>query len=151
MTPTILIIDPDHEVARETGDYLARMLPCEIVHFADPLDATHYIREHHVKVTVAVIELVMAHRNGLEIITELNAHYPHIVIVATCWKDGLVGKFDYLPVAQLLGASATLAKPFTPRQVFDTVAMLLVAEAEVGDGGRRRAPILTLSSKLRAV
>ena len=73
---------------------------------------------------LVVTDLIMPGKEGLETIIELHRLQPALKIIAIS-GGGRVGPEDYLTLAERLGASKTLAKPFTAEEILEAVACLL--------------------------
>jgi DNA-binding response OmpR family regulator len=72
-----------------------------------------------------ITDLLMPDRDGLELIREARRDYPGMRIIAMS-GGGKVGREHYLKIAKGMGADATLAKPFLPRDLCDAVDHVLV-------------------------
>lgn len=59
-----------------------------------------------------ITDLLMPEKDGIEIIMEARRDHPAIRIIAMS-GGGMAAPSEYLPMAELLGAERTLAKPFT--------------------------------------
>lgn len=73
---------------------------------------------------LVVTDLLMPEKEGLETITELRRSIPGIKIIAMS-GGGRIGAYDYLTIAQRLGASQTLAKPFSRGEIIDAINRVL--------------------------
>lgn len=82
---------------------------------------------------VVVTDLLMPEKEGIETIVELRDRYPAVGVVAV---SGAGGPEEDGPLtdAQLLGAHATLAKPFSVEEFQETVGRVLEA-VRAGRGG----------------
>jgi len=67
-----------------------------------------------------VTDLFMPGREGISTIEGFKAEFPGTRIIAVSAGGG-TGKRDFLPVAALVGADATLRKPFTADQLIEAV------------------------------
>ena len=74
---------------------------------------------------LVITDLYMPEKEGIETIQELRAERPDLPILAV--SGGILGDKSGLTDAELFGASATLAKPFTTEQLQSTVARLLAS------------------------
>ena len=73
---------------------------------------------------LVLTDIVMPEKEGMELIMELRRDHPDLPIIAMSGGNaGFSG--SYLTVASKLGASATLAKPFTASQLLMAIAQLL--------------------------
>lgn len=75
---------------------------------------------------VVITDLIMPEREGIETIQELRGEFPGLKILAISGA-GSVEEGGPLMDAELLGADASLAKPFQPDQLLRSVASLLDA------------------------
>ena len=64
-------------------------------------------------IDLLITDLVMPEKNGIDMIMEFKKTYPDIKIIAISGGGGITGRFDYLPIAKLVGAKDTLKKPFS--------------------------------------
>jgi DNA-binding response OmpR family regulator len=77
---------------------------------------------------VAVLDLLMPEMEGLETIRELKSLKPAMPLIAIT-GGGRGSPGDYLRAARLLGAAATLQKPFSIQELLSTVRACLVTAA----------------------
>jgi len=64
-------------------------------------------------IDLLIADLVIPEKNGIDMIMEFRKIHPDIKIIAISGGGGITGRFDYLPIAKLVGAIDTLKKPFT--------------------------------------
>ncbi len=117
----ILVIDDDAAVRRIIGRILERA--DHAVEFAaNGAEGLQKFRTR--RPDLVITDLYMPEKEGIETIQELRAEWPDLRILAV--SGGLYGDIaGPLIDAELLGASATLAKPFTPDELQAAVARLL--------------------------
>jgi len=72
---------------------------------------------------MVITDILMPDQDGLGIIRCIRQEYPAVKILAISGA-GAVGTLDLLVAAGRLGADATLAKPFLPEQLFESVNRL---------------------------
>lgn len=73
---------------------------------------------------LVLTDIVMPEKEGMELIMELRRDHPNLPIIAMSGGNaGFSG--SYLTVASKLGASATLAKPFTASHLLTAIEQLL--------------------------
>ena len=73
---------------------------------------------------VVITDVFMPTRDGLETIQYFHAQYPAVPIIAMTGGSP-TGKIDeYLQVARVAGARATLRKPFAAQALLDSVSAL---------------------------
>jgi CheY-like chemotaxis protein len=68
-----------------------------------------------------ITDLVMPEMNGIDLVIAIKNKNPDQKIIAMSGGGGITGRFDYLPVVQLLGADKIFAKPFDLREVLAAV------------------------------
>lgn len=76
---------------------------------------------------LVITDLVMPDKNGIDLILELKNRYPDLQILAISGGGGLNSKFDYIPIAELIGAKSVMRKPFNLVELRDAVNELLEA------------------------
>jgi len=73
---------------------------------------------------LAITDILMPDMDGLELITLLRKDYPDLKIIAMS-AGGRIGPEAYLEIASKLGAVGVLRKPFTQRELLDSVRTIL--------------------------
>ena len=126
---TILIVDDDPSVRRFLGDTL-RPVGYLVVEASSGNQALHQLRQR--KVDLVITDLIMPDQEGLEAIPLIRKEFPNITVLAISGGFGA----QFLPVAEMLGAHATLSKPFTADTLKDMVRSVLGRGPErTGPGG----------------
>lgn len=74
---------------------------------------------------LVITDLVMPDKNGIDLILELKNRYPNVRILAISGGGGLNGRFDYIPIAELIGARSVMRKPFNIVELRETVKGIL--------------------------
>ncbi len=87
------------------------------------VDAEEISRENNIELLIA--DLVIPEKNGIDMIMEFRKIYPNMQILAISGGGGITGRFDYLPIAKLVGAKMTLKKPFTTTELRSSVKNIL--------------------------
>lgn len=77
---------------------------------------------------LAIIDIYMPNRDGLEVIIELRQTHPELRMVAVS-STALYGRADQLRTARAFGAHAALAKPLDAVEVDDVIQRLVSARA----------------------
>ena len=77
---------------------------------------------------MVITDILMPDQDGLGVISSMRQEAPEVKILAIS-GGGVVGNLDLLVAAERLGADATLAKPFLPEQLFESVKGLALAKA----------------------
>jgi len=74
---------------------------------------------------LVITDLVMPEKSGLDLIMELRKLDPGVKVIAISGGGGIHGRFDYLPIAKLIGALRIVKKPFQVKEVKEAVASLI--------------------------
>lgn len=72
------------------------------------------------KFDLIITDIIMPKKEGIETILELKKNNPALKVIAIS-GGGRKGSMDFLQVAQVVGASATIAKPFEPDELVAAV------------------------------
>ena len=92
----------------------------EVVLAADGLEG---MRQYHsTPVDLAVVDLFMPNREGLETIKELKQQFPDFPIIA---MSGDSAALPLLSIARRLGATEVLQKPFLPGELLEAIKHVL--------------------------
>ena len=73
---------------------------------------------------LVITDVFMPGQDGIVTLIHLRKAFPHLRVIVMSGGDS-TGSIDLLPDAALLGASATLAKPFHKHQLVDVVQQVL--------------------------
>lgn len=76
-------------------------------------------------VDLVITDLVMPGKNGIDFILELKKNYPDCRIIAMSGGGGIAGRFEYLPIAKMIGAAGLLEKPFSTEALRELVNKVL--------------------------
>lgn len=119
----VLIADDD----RELRAALRRILEGEghtVREAGDGVAAEH--ADNDLPADILVVDVHMPHRDGIETLRSFRKRARPAKIVVTSESGGCrLCRVDYLPMAQRLGADATLRKPYERDEVLQTMARLL--------------------------
>jgi CheY-like chemotaxis protein len=120
MGKCILVIDDEEYIRRMIG-FVLEGSGFEVIQAASTEDGLEIMRTYHPD--VVTLDLMMPERSGLDLLATKQADpqicdIPSIIITA-------VGIRADLEKARQLGASATLNKPFSQRQLVDTIRSVL--------------------------
>lgn len=77
---------------------------------------------------VAIVDLIMPEKEGLETIRELKRDYPKLAIIAISGGGDIVRK-NFAQAAEVFGASAMLEKPFGGDELLSTVSSVVAGNA----------------------
>lgn len=117
----ILIIDDDGDL-RSTMRRILEKDGHRVREAADGAEGISLFREQIPDLVIT--DLIMPEKEGIETIQELSAEAPDVPILAVS-GGGAVGPGGPLMDAELLGATATLAKPFSVETLQEKVRSLL--------------------------
>ncbi|MBL9138593.1 MAG: response regulator [Verrucomicrobiales bacterium] len=119
--PRILLVD-DNDAIRTVLHRLLARSGFDVVEARNGVEAlaAHKARPADIVVT----DLIMPEKEGLETILELRRMQPRLRIIAMS-GGGRVRAQDYLKLASALGASRTLAKPFSEAELLKAIQELL--------------------------
>jgi CheY-like chemotaxis protein len=115
----VLVMD-DEADARMLIEEILVSAGHEVVLAADGLEG---MRQYHsTPVDLALVDLFMPNREGLETIKELKRQFPDFPIIAMS-GDSLA--LPLLSVARRLGAAEVLQKPFLPEELLEAIKHVL--------------------------
>ncbi|HED34869.1 MAG TPA: response regulator [Gammaproteobacteria bacterium] len=117
----ILVVDDDKSVLTFIEQALCdshHVYTSETVHDAEEITSNNDIE-------LLIADLVIPEKNGIDMIMEFKKTYPNIQILAISGGGGITGRFDYLPIAKLVGAQRTLKKPFTVHDLRKNIDTML--------------------------
>lgn len=118
---TILVVDDDKAMLNLIHDTLENQYT---VLLAESVTEAESLLKNN-SVNLLITDLVMPGKNGIDMIMAIHKHYPTMKILAISGGGGISGRFDYLPIAKLVGAQNTLPKPFTLGELRNSVKQLL--------------------------
>lgn len=95
----------------------------EIVTAENGVEAIEIVKSSNLDLVIT--DLVMPEKNGIDLIMEMKNLNKNLKVLAMSGGGGINGRFDYLPVAQLLGAENVLRKPFKREELCDAVSKIL--------------------------
>lgn len=72
-----------------------------------------------------ITDLVMPEVNGIDLILKIKTACKNMPVLAISGGGGITGRFDYLPVAKLIGAGNILRKPFDMNELKQVVKDLV--------------------------
>jgi PAS domain S-box-containing protein len=114
----VLVVDDDPAV-RQFLCFLLEQQGYEVKQAGSGREAIALVKAS--PVDLLVTDLIMPEIEGLETIQTLRKLQPELLIIAISgYQDG-----RFLSIASKLGSSATLSKPFTPREFLETVRSVL--------------------------
>lgn len=122
--PTILVVDDNEDIcsfisaALEGAGYEVRTA-------AEGAEALALQRER--RADLLITDIFMPGQEGIETLWRCKAEFPQTKIIAMSAGGDAKIKLEVLPAAALIGADATLRKPFDADQLLDTVRRVLQA------------------------
>lgn len=97
----------------------------EVIEARDGEEAVRKIRTE--QPALALIDLFMPRKEGLETIMQLRKNHPDLKIIAISGGNPTHG-MSFLDMAARLGAHRTMAKPFSMEEMRNTIAEVLAEE-----------------------
>ncbi len=77
------------------------------------------------KFDLIITDIMMPEIEGIEVISEIVDKWPESKIIAIS-SEGRVGFTSFLKIAETVGATATLQKPFSPDVLLETIESLKI-------------------------
>jgi CheY-like chemotaxis protein len=121
MKKTILVIDDDDQFRTMVVEMLERK-DFKVYAASDGDEGLKIWKE--LNPDLVVTDIIMPNKEGIETILELKRRNKNVKIIAIS-GGGRTNAKDNLRSAQLLGATATLAKPFESSKLIDLVTQLI--------------------------
>ena len=119
----ILVVD-DEATVRDMVSSMIEPLGCEVTVAGNGLEAIAACKAH--AFDLVITDIVMPGKNGIDLIMQLKKDYPSThVLGISGGGGGITGRYDYLEIAQLVGADNILRKPFSMKDMRDAVSKLL--------------------------
>ena len=118
----ILLVDDEPEVLRLLAAALMEA-GYEVITASDGAEAVRRWREINGG-DLAILDILMPSKDGLETIIELRTHSPGVPIIAMS-GGGSNDRLDILGDAKMLGAMLTIKKPFHSRELLALVTKAL--------------------------
>lgn len=121
---SILIVDDEDSVRNLVREMLSRD-EYTLYEARNGEEAVSCFRQN--PVDLIITDLVMPEKSGIDLIMQLKNDNARVKIVAISGGGGITGRFDYLPIAKLLGAKSIIRKPFTMADLRKAVSDALAA------------------------
>ncbi|HEV8073497.1 MAG TPA: response regulator [Opitutaceae bacterium] len=121
----ILLLDDNVTFLKLQGEYL-RCAGHQVTALADSRKVVRTAQGD--PFDIIITDVIMPDRDGIEVIMELHRKMPALKIIAMS-GGGRVDARDYLDMARKLGASQTLAKPFSGEQMLQVINSTLQGAA----------------------
>ena len=106
----VLLVDDEKSILDMVAEILQRN-GHEVTPVSAASEAVKLFKEE--PFDLVVTDLVMPGVSGIDMILEMRDIAPEIKILAISGGGGITGRFDYLPIASLIGAGDILKKPFS--------------------------------------
>lgn len=119
---TILVVDDELSVCRMLKSML-KLDNYKIIVAVNGIEARAICE--NIPVHLMITDIVMPEKNGIDLIMEIKKDFSKIPIIAISGGGGIVGRFDYLDIASLVGAKNILRKPFTAKEIRDATESAL--------------------------
>jgi DNA-binding NtrC family response regulator len=113
IAPAVLLLE-DNEAYRTLIAEVLTLSGFEVCAIPDGRRVAEILRER--RIDLVITDLVMPERDGIEIMTDLHYSHPKLPVIAIS-GDVPLNRDLYLTIAQKLGASRVLAKPFNMDQL----------------------------------
>lgn len=117
----ILVIDDDAHI-RETVRRILEARGHSVHVVEDGADGIDSIAEN--APDLVITDVFMPGQDGIEVLLELRKAFPKLKVIVMSGGDS-TGLLNLLDDAELLGASATLPKPFQPEELLSAVTRVL--------------------------
>ncbi|HEY0968868.1 MAG TPA: response regulator [Opitutaceae bacterium] len=82
------------------------------------------------KVDLVISDIVMPETDGIELVREIRAKYPLMKIISMSGGGNYLTAALCLKLADQMGASGILSKPFTPAQLMESVEQALASPSK---------------------
>jgi len=119
---SILIVDDNEDILAFMQIALERA-GYEVQTASDGAQAL--VQQTKFRTDLLITDIFMPGQDGIETLRECKARFPQTRVIVISAGGGLDRQLDYLPAAALIGANATLHKPFDVEQLLDTVRTVL--------------------------
>ena len=113
----ILVID-DEEMIRFSIQKILEDAGHQVAEAEDGVDGIEMQKQQHFDLIIT--DILMPRKEGLETLQEIKSEFPETGVIAIS-GGGRLGNVDFLSAAELLGADAVLAKPFSEDQILKCV------------------------------
>lgn len=120
----ILVVDDEAPVRNLLADVLEKE-GYTVFTAATGVEASEIYNSN--SIDLIITDLVMPEKGGIDLIMELKKQEPRVKVIAISGGGGITGRFDYLPIAKLVGATEIIAKPFQVTEIRAQVAKMLAA------------------------
>lgn len=120
---TILVVDDEEDVRVMLKTALNRN-GCQVSTAASGREALALYKNEGFDLVIT--DLVMPDVSGIDLIMELRNLNSDVNIIAISGGGGITGRFEYLPIAKLIGANHIFSKPFSLAEMRKAVDSMLL-------------------------
>jgi len=117
----ILIIDDDVKFLKMLRQILERA-GHDVVEAPDGEIGAKVFRENRTELIIT--DIFMPEKEGIETIRDLKREFPTVKIIAIS-GGGRKGNFDFLEMAETLGADRSFSKPFERQEILEAIQELV--------------------------
>jgi CheY-like chemotaxis protein len=121
----VLVIDDD-SLVRDTIVRILERKGYQVLVASDGVRGLGMFRSE--QPDLVITDIIMPEKEGIETIREIRGDCPDAKIIAIS-GGGRIGNVDFLKIAEKLGASEIIAKPFDPSVLVNVVSRCLGAPA----------------------
>lgn len=118
----ILVIDDDEQI-RRTMKWVLQKEGHHVVETPDGLQGLTLCR--HLPVDLIITDILMPHKDGLDVVVEIRAEFPDVKIIAMSGGGPVMSSAGCLHLATDLGANEVLAKPVGKKKLLELVNRVL--------------------------
>lgn len=118
----ILVVD-DESPVRDMIRAMIEPAGYDVIEAGNGIQACDVCKE--TPVDLIITDIVMPGKNGIDLVMDVKKKYPDIPIIAISGGGGIVGRYDYLEIAKLVGADNILKKPFGMAELRSSVDNIL--------------------------
>lgn len=104
---------------------MLEMAGYDVIEAANGMEASDCLSD--LEPDVLITDIIMPEKEGIATIRDYRTMYPDLPIIAISGA-GKTSDENFLEVARKLGADRTLAKPFGPQELLNTVREVLCSE-----------------------
>lgn len=131
---SVLVADDDVDVRFIVCEFL-KAAGLEVVEAINGAAAVDMLKEW--TPDLLVTDIFMPDGDGIELVSYVRKYLPVLPVIAMSGGSVLLPQFNSLRSAEMLGATATLAKPFT-RKDFAAALYSALGQTQTGRAGSRR-------------
>ena len=118
----ILVVD-DEQPVRKMICSIFKFDPYEFIEASNGEEAMQICND--TELDLLITDIVMPEKHGIDLIMEVSKKFPKLPVIAISGGGGVTGRFDYLEIAELVGANNILRKPFGTNELRNLVKNIL--------------------------